>query len=167
MPDTVLTVSDTFIRTVITNLLFIQDSHCIRSNHQLFIGRDNHYLHLGIVCRDYSLFTTDLVLFQVDLDTHEFETFAYFATAVALVLADTARKHDDICLLYTSADVPVKVQMKITYTEPGLKGDTATNTLKPATVESGATVRVPLFINEGETIEIDTRDGSYVSRVKA
>ena len=65
------------------------------------------------------------------------------------------------------ADVPVKVQMKITYTEPGLKGDTATNTLKPATVESGAIVRVPLFINDGETIEIDTRDGSYVGRVKA
>ena len=65
------------------------------------------------------------------------------------------------------ADVPIKVQQKITYTEPGLKGDTATTTLKPATVESGATVRVPLFINEGETIEIDTRDGSYVSRVKA
>ncbi len=65
------------------------------------------------------------------------------------------------------ADMPVKVQMKITYTEPGLKGDTATNTLKPATVESGATVRVPLFIGEGETIEIDTRDGSYQGRVKA
>ena len=63
------------------------------------------------------------------------------------------------------ADVPVKVQMKITYTEPGLKGDTATNTLKPATVESGAEVRVPLFLNEGDIIEIDTRDGSYVSRV--
>jgi len=65
------------------------------------------------------------------------------------------------------ADVPVKVQMKITYTEPGLKGDTATNTLKPATVESGAEVRVPLFINEGDMIEIDTRDGSYVSRVNS
>ena len=65
------------------------------------------------------------------------------------------------------ADMPIKVQMKVTYTEPGVKGDTATNTLKPATVESGATVRVPLFINEGEMIEIDTRDGSYVSRVKA
>ena len=65
------------------------------------------------------------------------------------------------------ADMPIKVQMKVTYTEPGLKGDTATNTLKPATVESGAEVRVPLFINEGETIEIDTRDGSYVGRVKA
>lgn len=65
------------------------------------------------------------------------------------------------------ADMPVKVQMKITYTEPGMKGDTATNTLKPARVESGATIRVPLFITEGETIEIDTRDGSYLGRVKA
>jgi len=64
------------------------------------------------------------------------------------------------------ADMPVKVQMKVTYTEPGMKGDTATNTLKPSTVESGATVRVPLFITEGETIEIDTRDGSYLGRVK-
>lgn len=65
------------------------------------------------------------------------------------------------------AELPVKVQLKITYTEPGIKGDTATNSLKPATVESGATVRVPLFIGDGETIEIDTRDGSYLNRVKA
>jgi len=65
------------------------------------------------------------------------------------------------------ADVPIKVQMKITYTEPGMRGDTATNTLKPATVESGATVRVPLFIEEGEMIEIDTRDGSYIGRAKS
>ena len=64
------------------------------------------------------------------------------------------------------AEVPTKVKLKITYTEPGLKGDTATNTLKPATVETGAEVRVPLFVNEGETIEVDTRDGSYVGRVK-
>ncbi|HIS11259.1 MAG TPA: elongation factor P [Candidatus Avibacteroides excrementipullorum] len=65
------------------------------------------------------------------------------------------------------ADVPTKVQLKVTYTEPGLKGDTATNATKPATVETGATVRVPLFINEGEIIEVDTRDGSYVNRIKA
>lgn len=64
------------------------------------------------------------------------------------------------------ADVPIKVVLKVTYTEPGLKGDTATNTLKPATVETGATVRVPLFVNEGEMIEVDTRDGSYLGRVK-
>lgn len=66
-----------------------------------------------------------------------------------------------------SAEIPTKVVLQVTYTEPGLKGDTATNTLKPATLETGAEVRVPLFINEGELIEIDTRDGSYVGRVKA
>jgi len=63
-------------------------------------------------------------------------------------------------------DLPVQVALLVTYTEPGLKGDTATNATKPATVETGATVRVPLFINEGETIRVDTRDGSYVERVK-
>lgn len=65
------------------------------------------------------------------------------------------------------AEMPLKTVLKVTYTEPGLKGDTATNATKPATVESGAEVRVPLFINEGELIEVDTRDGSYVGRVKA
>ena len=64
------------------------------------------------------------------------------------------------------ADVATHVVLEITYTEPGIKGDTATNTLKPATVETGATVRVPLFIEAGEKIKVDTRDGSYVERAK-
>ena len=64
------------------------------------------------------------------------------------------------------AALPVKVQLEVTYTEPGLKGDTATNTTKPATVETGATVRVPLFIETGEMIVVDTRDGSYIERAK-
>ena len=64
------------------------------------------------------------------------------------------------------AELPVKVQLEVTYTEPGLKGDTATNTTKPATVETGATVRVPLFIKTGEMIVVDTRDGSYIERAK-
>ena len=64
-------------------------------------------------------------------------------------------------------ELPIKVVLQVTYTEPGLKGDTATNTLKPAKLETGTEVRVPLFINEGEFVEIDTRDGSYVGRVKA
>ena len=64
------------------------------------------------------------------------------------------------------AEMPIKTVLEITYTEPGVKGDTATNSLKPATVETGATVRVPLFINVGEKIEVDTRDGSYVGRVR-
>ncbi|MBR2368814.1 MAG: elongation factor P [Paludibacteraceae bacterium] len=77
------------------------------------------------------------------------------------VLSDTSTE------TVLSAEIPTKVVLQVTYTEPGLKGDTATNTLKPATLETGAEVRVPLFINEGELIEIDTRDGSYVGRVKA
>lgn len=64
------------------------------------------------------------------------------------------------------ADMPTHVILEITYTEPGLRGDTATNTLKPATVETGATVRVPLFIEVGEKIKVDTRDGSYAERVR-
>ena len=64
-------------------------------------------------------------------------------------------------------ELPIKVVLQVTYTEPGLKGDTATNTLKPAKLETGTEIRVPLFINEGELVEVDTRDGSYVGRVKA
>jgi len=65
-----------------------------------------------------------------------------------------------------TCELPVHVVLEVTYTEPGVKGDTATNTLKPATLETGAEVRVPLFINAGEKIEIDTRDGAYVGRAR-
>jgi elongation factor P len=66
-----------------------------------------------------------------------------------------------------SVDLPQFVVMKIIYSEPGLKGDTATNTLKQAKVENGATIMVPLFVNTGDNIRIDTRDRSYVERVKS
>jgi elongation factor P len=66
-----------------------------------------------------------------------------------------------------SAELPAYVELEITYTEPGVKGDTATNSTKPATVETGAEVRVPLFINQGDRIKISTADGSYSERVKA
>ncbi len=59
---------------------------------------------------------------------------------------------------------PNFVELKVTATEPGFKGDTATNATKPATVETGAEVRVPLFIDEGEVIQIDTRTGEYLGR---
>lgn len=64
------------------------------------------------------------------------------------------------------AELSTKVELTVAYTEPGLKGDTATNALKPATMGNGATVRVPLFIDTGERIRIDTRDGSYIERAK-
>lgn len=65
-----------------------------------------------------------------------------------------------------TAEAPTFVELEITYTEPGVKGDTATNTLKPATVETGANVMVPLFVNQGDKIKIDTRTGDYCERVK-
>jgi elongation factor P len=63
-------------------------------------------------------------------------------------------------------ELPDKIILKVTYSEPGMKGDTATRTLKPATVETGAIVNVPLFVNEGELIKINTKTGDYVERVK-
>ena len=65
-----------------------------------------------------------------------------------------------------SIELPEKIVVKVTYSEPGMRGDTATRTLKPATVETGATVMVPLFVNEGELIRINTKTGEYVERVK-
>ena len=63
-------------------------------------------------------------------------------------------------------ECPNFMDLEVTHTEPGLAGNTATNTLKPATVETGAEVRVPLFINEGDRIQIDTRTGEYLGRAK-
>ncbi len=65
-----------------------------------------------------------------------------------------------------SVDMPASIILEVTYTEPGLKGNTATNATKPATVETGASINVPLFINEGDKIKIDTASGSYMERVK-
>jgi elongation factor P len=82
------------------------------------------------------------------------------------------KENDSVALAFEgttclSAELPASVNLLITHTEPGLKGDTATNVTKPATAETGATILVPLFINEGDTIRVDTRSGAYMERVKA
>ena len=65
-----------------------------------------------------------------------------------------------------SSQVPSHVLLEVSFTEPGVKGNTATNTFKPAKTETGADIQVPLFINEGDKIKIDTENGSYIERVK-
>jgi elongation factor P len=65
-----------------------------------------------------------------------------------------------------SVELPQYVILEVTYTEPGLRGDTATNTLKLAKVETGAEVKVPLFIDTGEKIKIDSATGNYIERAK-
>ena len=66
-----------------------------------------------------------------------------------------------------SVEMPASVILEVTATEPGVKGNTATNATKPATVETGAQVQVPLFINEGDKIKVDTEKGGYIERMKA
>ena len=81
-------------------------------------------------------------------------------------------KENDTCVIMSykgnvfGVEVPTFVDLVVTATEPGFAGNTATNTLKPATLETGAEVKVPLFINEGEKIQIDTRTGEYLGRSK-
>ena len=80
-------------------------------------------------------------------------------------------KENEVCKINSyngnvfAVEPPMFVELTITETEPGFKGDTATGATKPATVETGANVAVPLFVNEGDVIKIDTRTGEYLSRV--
>ena len=79
-------------------------------------------------------------------------------------------KENELCKLLSykgkvfSVEIPNFVELEVTATEPGVKGNTATNTLKPATVETGAEIQVPLFIGEGEKVKVNTTDGSYLGR---
>ena len=90
------------------------------------------------------------------------------------VLGDGFRfvKDNTVCKLLSykgsvfGVEVPNFMDLVVTATEPGVKGDTATNVTKPATLETGAQIKVPLFINEGEKIQVDTRTGEYLGRVK-
>ncbi len=104
------------------------------------------------------------------MDTETFEQIAAGEAAVG----DSAQwlKEEDMCQVTLWNGVPLTVlapsfvEMRIVETDPGLKGDTSGSGGKPARLESGATVRVPLFVQEGEVIRVDTRKGEYVSRVK-
>ncbi len=101
------------------------------------------------------------------------DTFEQYAASKAVV-GEAAQwlKDQDICevTLFNgeplSVTPPNFVELKITQTDPGLRGDTASGGTKPAILETGAVVKVPLFIEEGETLKIDTRTGEYVSRIK-
>lgn len=104
------------------------------------------------------------------MDPNTFEQFEASQTAVG----DTAKwlKEEDICMVTLWNNVPLTidppnfVELKITETDPGVRGDTSGGGSKPATLETGAVVSVPLFVPEGEIIKVDTRSGEYVGRVK-
>lgn len=115
-------------------------------------------------------------LYKDDMGFHFMDTETYAQISLPgeiLDKSDLMKEGSNIEVLFNVEDdqpltveMPQYITLEITYTEPGVKGDTATNATKPATVETGAEIKVPLFINQGDRIKIDTRDGSYVERAK-
>ena len=118
---------------------------------------------------------------QVRLDNKKLQYLYYFMdndtfeqTAVpSEVIGDNAqwlKENDEASILYAadeliSIEPQMFVELEVTATEPGFKGDTATNTTKPATLETGATIQVPTFVEIGDVLQIDTRDGRFIKRV--
>jgi len=119
--------------------------------------KDMQYLYEegnALVCMDnetYDQIPVDKVLFG--------DSIAFLKEGMSLKIS-----FDDQTPLM--GELPSTVELEVTYTEPGIKGDTATRTLKPATVETGATVNIPLFVETGEKIRVNTQTGEYMERVK-
>lgn len=115
-------------------------------------------------------------LYKDDMGYHFMDNETYEQVALEEKMIERPKfikEGADIEILFDAAretpltiDLPQYVNLKITYTEPGVQGNTATNATKPATTETGAEVRVPLFINEGDVIKVETKTGSYMERVK-
>lgn len=120
--------------------------------------------------RDYQF------LYKDDLGYHLMDTNTFEQVSVQEDMVDHPQFYKDGQACYVqfntetelpmSVELPASVELKVTYTEPGLKGDTATRTLKPATLETGAEINVPLFIDTDELIRVNPTTGEYVERVK-
>ncbi len=107
--------------------------------------------------------------FYYFMDTETFDQVQLTIDAVGDTL-EFVKENENVDMLSHNGEIfavepPLFVELEIIDTEPGFKGNTATGTYKPATVETGANVQVPLFVNQGDKIKIDTRTGEYLSRV--
>ena len=116
-----------------------------------FLYNDGEYYHF-MNTEDYS----QIQLVESALDNPKLIKEGQVVTVII-------NAEDDMPL---SVEMPASVILEVTHTEPGVKGNTATNATKPATVETGATVNVPLFINEGDKIKVETEKGTYKERIK-
>jgi elongation factor P len=120
--------------------------------------KEYNYLYLdgdSLVCMDNETFE------QIYLDKNLLgDSLKYIKEGVTLLIAFEDGK-DAI-----TAEAPAQVVLEVQYTEPGVQGDTATRTLKAATMENGAEIKVPLFVNTGDKIKIDTSNGAYIERAK-
>ncbi|HET9054664.1 MAG TPA: elongation factor P [Cyclobacteriaceae bacterium] len=120
--------------------------------------KEYNYLYLdgdSLVCMDNETFE------QIYLDKNLLgDSLPYIKEGVTLLIAFEDGKEP------ITAEPPAHVVLEVTYTEPGLAGDTATRTLKPATMDNGVEIKVPLFVNTGDKVKVDTSNGAYIERVK-
>jgi elongation factor P len=103
------------------------------------------------------------------MNTGTYEQYEVPADAVGET-ADLMKENAEVSILFFNSkainiQLPTTVELEVTHCEPGVKGDTATNVTKPATIETGAVIAVPLFVKEGDVLKIDTRSGEYLERV--
>jgi len=121
--------------------------------------------------RTYQFLYKDGDLFNV-MNTSTFDQIAI--PEIAINAPKLLKEEDTVEVLFNTEDESIltcelraSVELEVSYTEPGIKGDTATNAMKPATLETGAEIKVPLFINIGDKVKVDTKTASYMERVKA
>ena len=152
-----------FVRTKLKNIKTGKViDNTFSSGHKIVTARVEQRPHQFIYKDDLGYNFMDMNTFeQVTLEEH------------MVPFADLMKEGQEVTILFhaetetpLTCEIPPFVELTITYTEPGLKGDTATNASKPAIVETGATIQVPLFIGQDEKIKVDTRTYSYAERVK-
>ncbi len=152
-----------FVRTKLKNLKTGKVlQHTFNAGHKVNVAR--------VERRPYQF------LYKDDMGYHFMHTSTFEQMSIEEYLINAPeylKEGQDVEIIYhvdsetpLNCELPPFVELEVTYTEPGVKGDTATNTLKAATTETGAVVNVPLFINTGEKIKVDTRTKSYAERVK-
>lgn len=136
--------------------------HTFSSGHKIEIvrieNRDYQYLYQE---GDSYVFMNSETFEQVNIPASMIEKPDFLQEGMVCTIIFHAEEEMPLVL-----ELPMHIVAEVTYTEPGIKGDTATNTMKPATISTGAEVRVPLFIDTGEVIKVDTRTGVYVERIK-
>jgi elongation factor P len=121
-------------------------------------NRDYQYLYKD---SDFYIFMNSKTYEQVNIPLAMVEKAQFLQEGMVVNILFHAEEELPLVI-----ELPMYIVSEITYTEPGIKGDTATNSTKPATIATGAEIKVPLFINSGEVIKVDTRTGVYVERVK-
>ena len=136
--------------------------HTFSAGHKITTARVERRSHQYLYKDDIGYHFMDGSTYeQISLEEHAIDAPQYLKDGQEVEIIFHAEKETVL-----GCELPQHIVAQVTYTEPGLKGDTATNASKPATIETGAQVQVPLFINQDEVIKVDTKTNTYVERVK-